>query len=82
MWSSLKKLLHKQIKLFYSLCPLDFYHEQFSEKKPEKSPHEEIATGLTIHDILPEDPSKYDKMRPQNEMEIRLLSTFMLLSWD
>lgn len=23
-----------------------------------------FSTGLTIRDILPEDPSKYDKMRP------------------
>ncbi|XP_019875611.2 glycine receptor subunit alpha-2 isoform X1 [Aethina tumida] len=46
-----------------SLCPLDYYHEQFSEKKVEPA-SDEIATGLTIRDILPEDPSKYDKMRP------------------
>ncbi|KAJ8940374.1 hypothetical protein NQ318_015767, partial [Aromia moschata] len=48
------------------LCPLDFYQEQYeyTEKKVEPAPHEEIAAGLTINDILPEDPSKYDKMRP------------------
>ncbi|CAH1174095.1 unnamed protein product [Phaedon cochleariae] len=45
-----------------SLCPLDFYYEQKTEKVEQEK--EEIATGLTIHDILPVDPSKYDKMRP------------------
>ncbi|XP_048526295.1 glycine receptor subunit alpha-2 isoform X2 [Dendroctonus ponderosae] len=45
------------------LCPIEFYHEQFSERKVEHD-SDEIATGLTIRDILPEDPSKYDKMRP------------------
>ncbi|CAH1123646.1 unnamed protein product [Ceutorhynchus assimilis] len=29
-----------------------------------KGKGETISTGLTIRDILPEDPSKYDKMRP------------------
>ncbi|XP_050308165.1 glycine receptor subunit alpha-3 isoform X1 [Anthonomus grandis grandis] len=46
-----------------SLCPIEFYHEQFSDHKVEHE-SEEPATGLTIRDILPEDPSKYDKMRP------------------
>ncbi|KAG5889193.1 hypothetical protein JTB14_000618 [Gonioctena quinquepunctata] len=45
-----------------SLCPLDFYHERNTEKVEQD--REEIATGLTIRDILPIDPSKYDKMRP------------------
>ncbi|XP_023017647.2 histamine-gated chloride channel isoform X1 [Leptinotarsa decemlineata] len=45
-----------------SLCPLDFYHEKNTEKVEQD--REELATGLTIRDILPIDPSKYDKMRP------------------
>ncbi|CAH1104744.1 unnamed protein product [Psylliodes chrysocephalus] len=45
-----------------SLCPLDFYHEKTQEKMDQD--REEISTGLTIRDILPTDPSKYDKMRP------------------
>ncbi|XP_018563703.1 glycine receptor subunit alpha-3 [Anoplophora glabripennis] len=57
-------LLYESVDADISLCPLDFYQEQSSEKKMEQPHHEEQATGLTIHDILPEDPSKYDKMRP------------------
>ncbi|XP_072399571.1 glycine receptor subunit alpha-2 [Diabrotica undecimpunctata] len=43
-----------------SLCPLDIY----PQRMPDREDKEELATGLTIRDILPTDPSKYDKMRP------------------
>ncbi|XP_028132127.1 glycine receptor subunit alpha-2 [Diabrotica virgifera virgifera] len=44
-----------------SLCPLDIYPQRMPDRGEDK---EELATGLTIRDILPTDPSKYDKMRP------------------
>ncbi|KAL3266592.1 hypothetical protein HHI36_010756 [Cryptolaemus montrouzieri] len=55
--------------LKYRLCPLDYYSEQEHkerERETEKDPDEggEPQSGLSINDILPEDPNNYDKMRP------------------
>ncbi|XP_045480659.1 glycine receptor subunit alpha-2-like [Harmonia axyridis] len=49
-------------------CPLDYYAEKdYKETQIEREKNTdegEPQTGLTINDIMPEDPNNYDKMRP------------------
>ncbi|XP_044748549.1 glycine receptor subunit alpha-2 isoform X1 [Coccinella septempunctata] len=47
-------------------CPLDYYSEKDYKENEMESNSEggEQQSGLTINDIMPEDPNNYDKMRP------------------
>ncbi|XP_056630818.1 glycine receptor subunit alpha-2 [Diorhabda sublineata] len=56
--------MHDSIDADISLCPLDIYPQKIPDRERMEQDKEELATGLTIRDILPTDPSKYDKMRP------------------